>query len=311
MGQLIDGIWSPDDRRTHTTDGAFARPESPWRRQITADGDSGFRAESDRYHLYVNVGCPWAYRTVLFRRLKELEDVVSLSCTNPAMGPEGWTFLDDAGRSLDDFTGLSHVHEVYAAADSKFTGRVTVPVLWDKETGTIVNNESSEIIRMLNSAFDAWGRADLDYYPEKLREEIDEINAVVYENVNNGVYRCGFARGQGAYESAYDTLFATLDDLELRLSQQRYLIEDVLTEADWRLFSTLLRFDLAYYGLFRCNRQRLVDFENLWAYARDLYQHPGVAETVDFQAFKTIYWSRSASIPKGPDVDWDAPHGRG
>jgi putative glutathione S-transferase len=184
-------------------------------------------------------------------------------------------------------------------------------VLWDKDTDTIVNNESSEIIRMLNSAFDAWGRAELDYYPTKLRGEIDEINAVVYENVNNGVYRCGFAQSQGAYESAYDSLFATLDDLELRLSRRRYLVEDVITEADWRLFSTLLRFDLAYYGLFRCNRQRLIDFENLWAYARDLYQHSGVAETVDLQAFKTIYWSRSGPIPKGPDVDWDAPHGRG
>ena len=311
MGQLIDGTWSDDDRRTHGSDGAFARPESPWRRQVTADGESGFRAEPGRYHLYVNVGCPWAYRTLLFRRLKGLEDVVSLSCTNPAMGPEGWTFLDADGESLDDYSGLSQVHQVYSAADPKFTGRVTVPVLWDAQTRTIVNNESSEIIRMLNSAFDAWGDANRDYYPEPLRAEIDAINAVVYETVNNGVYRCGFARSQAAYENAYDALFATLDELELRLSRQRYLTGEVLTEADWRLFSTLLRFDLAYYGLFRCNRQRLIDFEHLWAYARDLYQHPDVAGTVDFQAFKTIYWSRMGPIPKGPDVDWDAPHGRG
>lgn len=311
MGQLIDGAWSREDRATHRADGSFARPESPWRREVTADGRSGFRAEPGRYHLYVNVGCPWAYRTVLFRRLKGLEDVISLSCTNPAMGPEGWTFQDAEGRSRDDFTGLAQVHQIYTAADPTFTGRVTVPVLWDEQTGTIVNNESSEIIRMLNGAFDAWGRADLDYYPEPLRAEIDAINEVVYATVNNGVYRCGFAQSQDAYESAYDALFATLDDLESRLSRQRYLVGDGPTEADWRLFSTLLRFDLAYYGLFRCNRQRLVDFEHLWAYARDLYQHPGVAETVDFQAFKTIYWSRTGVIPKGPDVDWEAPHGRG
>ncbi len=227
------------------------------------------------------------------------------------MGPEGWTFLDAEGGSLDDYSGLEQVHQIYTAADPKFTGRVTVPVLWDAQTRTIVNNESAEIIRMLNSAFDAWGRADRDYYPGPLRAEIDTINAVVYETVNNGVYRCGFARSQAAYESAYDALFATLDELELRLSRQRYLVGGVVTEADWRLFSTLLRFDLAYYGLFRCNRQRLVDYEHLWAYARGLYQHPDVAGTVDFQAFKTIYWSRWGPIPKGPVVDWDAPQGGG
>lgn len=310
MGQLIDGVWSSEDRRIRNADGSFARPESPWRDWITADGASGFKAEPGRYHLYVNVGCPWAYRTVLFRRLKELDQVISMSCTNPAAGPEGWTFRDEAGRSLDDFTGLEHVHQVYTRADKKFTGRVTVPVLWDKERQTIVNNESSEIIRMLNREFDAWGRDDLDYYPEELRSEIDAINEIVYANVNNGVYRCGFAGTQEAYEAAYDALFATLDELEERLGRQRFLAGDTLTEADWRLFSTLLRFDLAYYGLFRCNRQRLVDFEHLWAYARDLYQCPGVAETVDVDAFKGIYWSRTGLIPKGPEADWSLPHGR-
>jgi putative glutathione S-transferase len=310
VGQLIDGVWSREDLRIRNTDGSFARPESPWRRWVSADGSSGFRAEPGRYHLYVNVGCPWAYRTVLFRKLKGLEAAISMSCTHPAMGPEGWTFLDEEGRSIDAFSGLAHVHEVYTRADPKFTGRVTVPILWDAQTETIVSNESSEIIRMLNSEFDAWGREDLDFYPEPLRAQIDAINEVVYANVNNGVYRCGFAGTQEAYERAYDALFATLDELEARLARQRYLVNDTLTEADWRLLSTLLRFDLAYYGLFRCNRHRLVDFENLWAYARDLYQYPGVAETIDFDAFKTIYWSRTGLIPKGPDVDWTEPPDR-
>ena len=310
MGQLIDGVWSSEDRRVRNPDGSFARTESPWRRWITADGSSGFKAEPGRYHLYVNVGCPWAYRTLLFRHLKELDEVISMSCTNPAVGNEGWTFRNEAGDSLDDFTGLDHVHQVYTGTDRKFTGRVTVPVLWDRERQTIVNNESSEIIRMLNREFDAWGRTDLDYYPEDLHSEIDAINEIIYTNVNNGVYRCGFAGTQEAYEAAYDALFSTLDELEVRLSQQRFLVGDRLTEADWRLFSTLIRFDLAYYGLFRCNRQRLVDFEHLWAYARDLYQYPGVTETIDVDAFKRIYWSRTGMIPKGPEVDWSAPHGR-
>jgi putative glutathione S-transferase len=314
LGQLIDGRWSSEDRARNAGDGSFVRPDSPWRRFVTADGSSGFKAEPDRYHLYVNVGCPWAYRAVLVRALKGLEGVITMSCTNPAMGEQGWTFLPASGgsqKSMDDFTHLDHMHEVYTSADSGFTGRVTVPVLWDKATNTIVNNESPEIIRMLNSEFDAWGREELDFYPEPLRAEIDEINAVVYETVNNGVYRCGFARTQSAYEAAFDALFATLDELDIRLARQRYLVGDQVTEADWRLLSTLLRFDLAYYGLFKCNRARLVDYPNLWPYARDLYQYPGVAKTVDFEAFKTIYWSRSGIIPKGPQMDWSAPHGRG
>ena len=307
MGQLVDGRWSDRDQRVRNPDGSFARPASPWRRFVTADGSSGFPAEPGRYHLYVNLGCPWAYRTVLYRSLKKLEDVLSISCTRPAAGEQGWTFLREDGSSGDDLFGSAHLHEVYSRADPKFTGRVTVPVLWDKASGTIVSNESSEIIRMLNSAFDAWGRAEVDFYPEPLRAEIDALNETIYENVNNGVYRCGFAGSQAAYDAAYDALFATLDELEARLSRRRYLVGDAPTEADWRLFATLARFDAAYYGLFKCNRQRLSDFANLWPYARDLYQHPGVAETVDFQAIKEIYWSRTGTIPKGPDLDWTEP----
>jgi putative glutathione S-transferase len=217
MGQLIEGVWSDQDLRLRAPDGSFQRAESRWRRFVTRDATSGFAAEAGRYHLYVNLGCPWAYRTVLFRRLKELEGVISLSLTDPAAGPQGWTFRDPVGGSLDPLFGFEHLHQVYTRADPRFTGRVTVPVLWDKRTGTIVSNESSEIIRMLNRVFDAFGRADLDYYPEPLRPEIDVLNRRIYSTVNNGVYRCGFAGTQGAYEAAYDALFATLDELEGRL----------------------------------------------------------------------------------------------
>ena len=310
MGQLIDGVWTDEDRRIRATDGSYQRPESPWRDFVSADGSSGFEAEPGRYHLYVNVGCPWAYRTLLYRKLKGLEDVIGLSCTRAGAGPQGWTFAGADGNSSDDLFGFEHLHQVYSKADPGFTGRVTVPVLYDKQRQTIVNNESSEIIRMLNREFDAWGRADLDFYPAALREEIDALNAVVYRNVNNGVYRCGFAGTQAAYEAAYDTLFATLDDLDARLGATRFLLGDEVTEADWRLLPTLQRFDVAYYGLFRCNRQRLTDYAHLWPYARDLHQFPGVAETVDVQAFKEIYWSRTGIIPKGPDIDWNEPAGR-
>ena len=310
MGQLIDGIWEDEDRRIRGADGSFKRPESPWRRVVTADGSSGFKAEPGRYHLYVNVGCPWAYRTVLYRKLKGLEDVIGMSCARPAAGPQGWTFATDDGGSSDDLFGFEHMHQIYTKADPKFTGRVTVPVLFDKEQQTIVNNESSEIIRMLNCEFDAWGRADLDFYPEPLRAEIDAVNDLIYPNVNNGVYRCGFASTQAAYEEAYDALFATLDQLDERLERQRYLVGDQVTEADWRLLPTLQRFDVAYYGHFKCNRQRLSDYPNLWPYARDLHQYPGVAETTDFEAFKQIYWSRTGIIPKGPELDWNAPANR-
>ena len=219
MGQLIDGAWSHEDLRAQNADGSFARPESPWRRWITADGSSGFRAEPGRYHLYVNVGCPWAYRTVLFRHLKGLQAAISMSCTHPAAGPEGWTFLDEQGRSLDEFTDLDHVHQVYTRADPKVTGRVTVPVLWDRERGTTVNNESAEIIRMMNSEFAGIAPESPDYYLDDLCGEIDEINERVYTDINNGVYRCGFAQSQDAYDQAHGELYTALERLEVLLGK--------------------------------------------------------------------------------------------
>ncbi len=302
-------MWSEVDRR-QAADGSYQRTDSPWRRFVTADGSSGFKAERGRYHLYVNVGCPWAYRTVLYRKLKGLEDVISISFVRPAAGEEGWTFLPTDGGTSDDLFGFEHLHQVYTRADGNFSGRVTVPVLWDKEEQTIVNNESSEIIRMLNSEFDKSAESGADYYPAPLREGIDRWNDTIYPNVNNGVYRCGFSSTQSAYEAAYDALFGTLDELDQRLGETRFLTGDEVTEADWRLLPTLQRFDLAYHGLFRCNERRLVDYPNLWPYARDLHQQEGVADTVDFEAFKQIYWSRTGVIPKGPDMDWSIPAGR-
>ena len=309
MGQLVDGKWHAKDLPRTGANGEFIRAESPFRSWL-GGSDNEFPADSGRYHLFINAGCPWAYRTLLYRSLKGLSDHISVSLTEPAMGPEGWTF----GAQTETLLGAQHIHDVYSAADSKFTGRCTVPVLWDKEAATIVNNESSEIIRMMNSAFDGLpGVADVDYYPEGLQSEIDAFKEEIYVTVNNGVYRCGFAQSQAAYEQAYDALFATLDKLNTLLGTQRYLCGDVLTEADWRLFATLVRFDLAYYSQFRCNRNRLTDYEHLWPYTRDLYQHDGVAETVDFEAIKGIYFGGRPPhiIPKGPEIDFDAPHGRG
>jgi putative glutathione S-transferase len=314
MGMLVDGAWTDDDGRRQGSDGSFVRAQSGFREAVTADGSSGFPAAAGRYHLYVNLGCPWAYRTVLMRKLKGLEDVVSMSLTRPGMGPEGWQFGDDGDTGPDPLLGAKHLHEIYTAARPDCTARVTVPVLWDRERRTIVNNESSEIIRMLNSEFDAFTADRTDYYPEDLRDEIDEINAFVYERINNGVYRCGFAGTQEAYETAFELLFGALDTLEERLGEQRYLVGDRITEADWRLFATLVRFDVAYYGRFNCNRQRLVDFANLWAYTRELYQVPGVAQTVDFEHIKRIYFTghrRGRIVPRGPSLDFAAPPGRG
>jgi len=311
MGQLINGSWSEERPGARTKDGQFIREDSPLRDWVEAEPGAKYPAAAGRYHLYVNVGCPWAYRAVLFRALKGLESVISMSCTQPGMGSQGWTFLNQNGSSSDSYTGHSHMHQVYTAANGDYTGRVTVPVLWDKERGRIVNNESAEIIRMLNSAFAAFSDTDVDYYPESLRGPIDAINERVYANVNNGVYRAGFAASQSAYAQACREVFAELDALDVLLADQRYLVGDILTEADWRLFSTLLRFDLAYYPRFRCNLKRIVDYPNLWAYARDLYQQPRVAGTVDWEAFKGIYWSGQGIIPLGPEDDWAAPHGRG
>jgi len=314
MGLLVEGKWQDQDPRPQG--GAFQRPDSSFRGWVTADGSSGFRAEHDRYVLYVNRGCPWAYRTLLYRSLKRLEGVIELSVTQPAAGPEGWRFGEGPGCIPDPIGDAEHLHQVYTKADPEYTGRVTVPVLWDRHTETIVNNESSELIRMLGSEFDAFGDPGPVYYPADLRHEIDALNERIYVAINNGVYRCGFAGSQEAYDEAIVVLFEMLDELEERLENERFLFGDRITEADWRLFATLLRFDLAYYSAFRCNLRRIVDYPNLWAYTRDLYQQPRVAETVDVEAIKQIYWARLLNrtgvglIPAGPDLDFAAPHDR-
>jgi len=307
VGLLVEGEWSKAWYDTESTGGRFVRKQSSFRDWIRANGSTPYLPEAGRYHLYVSLACPWAHRTLIFRKLKGLEEAITLSVVDPFMGENGWMFGAAKGATPDLLFGSRYLHEIYTRADPKYTGRVTVPVLWDRERATIVNNESSEIIRMFNSEFDEWGRADLDYYPIGLRAEIDRLNDRIYETVNNGVYRCGFAGTQTAYEQAYDALFATLDELDARLSRNRFLLGDEVTEADWRLLPTLQRFDVAYYGLFKCNRNRIADFPYLWPYARDLHQQPGVSETADFQAFKEIYWSRTKIIPKGPDLDWNEP----
>lgn len=316
MGLLIDGVWHDRWYDTGKSGGRFVRQESAFRHWVTADDRSGFPAEPGRYHLYVSYACPWAHRTLIFRALKKLEEGISLSVVDPYMGAQGWWFGDSPGTIPDAVNGKTYLHEVYTLADAHYTGRVTVPVLWDKRSSTIVSNESSEIIRMFNSAFDAWGDASVDFYPEPLRAEIDAVNAEVYESVNNGVYRCGFATAQEAYEEAFDALFATLDDLEARLARQRYLVGGRITEADWRLFTTLLRFDPVYVGHFKCNRQRLRDYPNLWNYLLELFQVPGVAATVDLAHIKGHYYGSHRTInptgivPKGPALDYTAPHDR-
>lgn len=297
-------------------DGAFVRRDSAFRRWITADGDGEFPAAPGRYHLYVSLACPWAHRTVIVRMLKGLEDVISLSVVDPVRDERGWAFREVPGASLDPVNGFAFLSEAYRATEPGYEGNVTVPVLWDRLTGQVVNNESSEVIRMLGSAFDAFTPVDLDLYPPDLRDEIDATNARVYPTVNNGVYRCGFARSQVAYDRAFAELFDSLDWLEGVLGERRYLAGDRITEADWRLFTTLVRFDAVYVGHFKCNRNRVVDLPNLWAYARELYQWPGVAETVNFDHIKRHYYMTHPSlnpsriVPQGPSIDWDAPHGR-
>jgi putative glutathione S-transferase len=312
MGLLVEGRWVDRWYDTDKSGGRFERTETAFRNWITTDGASGFKAEPRRYHLYVSYACPWAHRTLIMRKLKGLEDAISVSVVDPVMASDGWTLSEGA----DLVNGARFLHEVYTLADPRYSGRVTVPVLWDRERTTIVNNESAEIIRMFNSAFSGISDDDRDFYPAHLRDDIDRINADVYDNVNNGVYKAGFATRQRAYEHAYDSLFAALDRLEDRLARQRYLVGDTLTEADWRLFTTLLRFDAVYHGHFKCNRQRLADFTNLWPYARELYQVTGVAETVNFDHIKQHYYASHSTInptgivPKGPDLDWTEPHGR-
>ncbi len=307
----------------HTTEnGEFVRWESGFRHWVTPDGspgpsgEGGFPAEPGRYHLYVSYACPWAHRTLILRTLKGLDELISVSVVHPLMPAESWVFGEYPGATPDHVHGFDKLLQLYAHSAADFDGVVTVPVLYDKQRQVIVNNESAEIIRMLNSAFDAWGNADLDLYPVELRAEIDAVNALVYDNVNNGVYRTGFATTQAAYEDAFDQLFATLDQLEARLATQRYLVGEQITEADWRLFTTLVRFDPVYHGHFKCNRQRLIDYPNLWAYTRELYQMPGIAETVNMDHIKFHYYASHKQInptgivPKGPELDFTEPHGR-
>jgi putative glutathione S-transferase len=322
MGLLVDGEWRDQWYDTKATGGRFKRDISRFRNWVTADGRagptgaSGFEAQPDRYHLYVSYACPWAHRTLIFRKLKGLEDMIPLSVVHWYMAENGWTFADGDGVVPDPIHDADYMYQVYQAADDSYTGRVTVPVLWDKEKQTIVSNESADIIRMFNSAFDEIGATEGDYYPEPLHDEIDEINARVYSTVNNGVYKAGFATSQEAYEEAVEPLFESLEWLDGRLSSRRYLLGDAITEADWRLFTTLLRFDPVYVGHFKCNRRRIVDFDNLWPYVRDLYQVPGVADTVHMDHIKSHYYGSHDTInptrivPVGPDIDYSEPHGR-
>jgi putative glutathione S-transferase len=323
MGMLVDGKWHDVWYDTKTSKGRFIRSEAQFRNWVTADGNpgpsgkGGFKAEPGRYHLYVSRACPWAHRTLIFRKLKGLESMISISAVNSYMGPEGWTFDDGPGVIPDPINQASRLYEVYLAADPHYSGRATVPVLWDKETHTIVSNESAEIIRMFNSAFDMVGAAaDVDFYPEEHREEIDELNAYIYSNVNNGVYKSGFATTQDAYEEAARNVFVALDMVEAKLAARRYLMGSAVTEADWRLFTTLVRFDPVYFGHFKCNVRRIADYANLWGYTCDLYQYPGIADTVDIEYIKAHYYGSHDSInphlivPIGPDIDYSQPHGR-
>lgn len=315
MGLLVDGVWHDKWYDTAESGGRFVRKESQFRHWVTADGapgpsgDGGFKAEPGRYHLYVSLACPWAHRALIVRSLKGLEEIISVSVVHWLMRGEGWTFADGPGVVPDTVNGAERLYEVYVKAQPGYTGRVTVPVLWDRERATIVNNESSEIIRMFNTAFDGLGAKPGDYYPEALRPEIDEINARVYATLNNGVYRSGFATTQEAYEEAVNPLFDTLDWLEETLSDGRpYLLGETLTEADWRLFTTLVRFDPVYVGHFKCNRRRVADYPRLSAYTKRLYEHPGVAETVDFGHIKRHYYEShrhinpTGIVPVGPDL---------
>ena len=319
MGVLIDGKWTDGELPQETTQiGQFKRADSVFRDRITADGSSGFKAEPNRYHLYVAHGCPWAHRTLIYRALKKLDGLITVAYSIPGLKTNGWTFGNDPRYpdcTPDTVNGFKYLYEAYVASNPSYTGKVTVPTLWDKKTKKIVNNESSEIIRMLNSEFNAITGDKTDYYPPALRAEIDAMNERTYHTVNNGVYRTGFAKSQQAYEEAYDGLFETLDWLEALLSKQRYLVGNQITEADWRLFPTLVRFDVAYFSIFKCNKRRIADYPNLENYMRELYQVPGVAETVTPRYYVINYYSipkvnPTLIIPKGTPVDLGQPHDR-
>jgi len=315
MGMLVDGRWTEDDGKSRGTGGRFDHLPTKFRNFITADGASGFKAEPGRYHLYCSRSCPWAHRTVLMRYLKGLEGVVGL-VWNAQRGKQGVTAAEQLPHTVPGTdVQIMHLHELYAIAKPDYTGRVTVPTLWDAKRRTIVNNESAEILRMLNAEFSAYAENTFDYYPEELRPEIDEVNEFVYHAINDGVYKAGFSTSQAAYEEAYAKLFSALDELEQRLAGQRFLCGDRITEADWRLFPTLYRFDAVYHYAFKCNKRQLCQYPNLWGYCRDLYQQPGIAERCFPEATKLGYWSNPrinpvGTIPIGPELDFDAPHER-
>ncbi|MGB7262206.1 MAG: glutathione S-transferase family protein [Albidovulum sp.] len=324
MGRLTNGTWSDDWYDTTETGGAFQRSQTSFRNWITPDGapgpsgTGGFPAEAGRYHLYVSYACPWAHRTLIFRALKRLTDLISVSVVHPDMLKDGWTFgTDFPGATGDTLFDLAYLRDIYLRADPQISGRVTVPILWDRAQNTIASNESAEIIRMFNSAFNGLTGNQDDYWPEARRDEIEAVNTRIYDTVNNGVYKAGFATKQAPYDAAVSALFDTLDWLEDRLSKQRYLMGAELTEADWRLFPTLVRFDPVYHLHFKCNRRRLIDYPNLWAYTRDLYQMPGIADTVRFDHFVRHYHYSHETInpyriiPTNPVLEFDAPHGRG
>lgn len=323
MGLLIDGKWHDQWYDTKANEGRFERDISRFRNWVTVDGSAapsgtdGFKAEPNRYHLYVSLACPWAHRTLIYRKLKGLEDMISVSVVHPLMHSNGWTFQPGEGVIADPLLNADYMYQIYTAAKSDYSGRVTVPVLWDKKKNTIVSNESSEIIRMFNSAFDEVGaNKEVDFLPEELIAEIDELNEFIYPNINNGVYLSGFATTQKAYDEAVVSLFDALDKIEERLVTRRYLTGDTITEADWRLFPTLVRFDPVYVGHFKCNIKRIVDYPNIWGYVRDLYQVPGVAETVNMDHIKSHYYGSHDTInptlivPRGPEIDFMTLHGR-
>lgn len=321
MGLLVEGKWHTDWYDTKATNGRFVRKDSHFRNWVTADGQpgptgkGGFKAEPGRYHLYVSLACPWAHRTLIFRALKGL-DMISISVVNSFMADEGWTFESGKGVIADSVNDTKRMHQIYTLAIPDYTGRVTVPVLWDKQKNTIVSNESADIIRMFNSAFDDIGAKEGDFYPSDKHEEINEINELVYHNINNGVYRAGFATTQEAYEEGVNDVFSALDQLEHKLTSQRYLSGDKITEADWRLFTTLVHFDAVYVGHFKCNKKRIVDYLALSNYLRELYQVAGIAETVDIDYIKAHYYGShetinpSRVIPLGPLLDFNQAHNR-
>ncbi len=316
MGLLIKGKWKNKWYDTRSTGGRFVRKESQFRNWVTTDGSSGYKAEPHRYHLYISLACPWAHRTTIFLKLKDLEEIISVSIVDPVMGDNGWEFTNSSDTIPDTLYGKKFLYQIYTKAKPDCSGRVTTPVLWDKKNETIVNNESSEIIRMFNSEFNEITKNSMNYYPKELQDKINQLNSIIYENVNNGVYKCGFATTQEAYDESFFKLFDTLENLENILEGNRYLTGSIITEADWRLFTTLIRFDIVYYNHFKCNLKRIEDFENLRNYLRDLYRFPGIKETVNLEHIKTHYYvshktiNPSGIIPNGPEIDYDLPSKR-